>query len=479
MPRPETVDVIAALGVEPPEYRPPRGSPHAEAEAIATLIPEIAEVAGALSERLDAAAARRRRLGDVPRSTDADGRRITLTRASEIEPQVVRWAWQERMPLGALTIIAGQPGLGKSTLTVYLGAAVSTGRLPGSLNGHPADVLYVTLEDHLASVVRPRLQAAGADLDRVHLVGVEVDDREELVTLPGDLDGIEAHVQRTRARLLVIDPIVATLDGRLDSHRDQSVRRALAPLAQFAERAEIAVVGVMHLSKQQGADLLNRVSGSVAFGGAARAVLAYARDPEDPDGEEGYQRVLVTAKSNWGRYAPSLRCRIETAAIETREGPSEQSTLTILGECDTTAADLTSGHEPGDVDDAVDLLAELLADGPRPSREVKTEVVAQLDCSPRTVGRAARRLGVEIERRSERHARTIWRLPSTRDTPPVASTSREYLSQVETGSSKPNETRSDSTRDRDHGAVASTPTPASESLAEQAVARYGKDGRGR
>jgi AAA domain len=354
-----------------------------------------------------------------------DKRRVTFTPASAIEPEVVRWLWEGRVPLGALTIIAGQPGLGKSTTTVHLGARLSRGALEGSLYGKPAHVLYVTLEDHRASVVRPRLEAAGADLTRIELVGVQVDERDELVTLPGDLAEIEEGAVRLGARMLVIDPIVATLDGTVDSHRDQSVRRALAPLSQFAERADLAVIGVMHLSKQQGTDLLNRVSGSVAFGGAPRSVFVFARDPEDPDGEQGERRVLVHAKANWGRYASSLRCRIDTASVDTRSGPSEQPVLAIVGECDTTGADLTSTRQPGRREEAIEFLKELLGDGERRESEEIRKAAEARGLAWRTVQRAKPTLGVEHE--SEGFpAVTYWRLPvaPTPVTPPVAQLDR-------------------------------------------------------
>jgi predicted ATP-dependent serine protease len=212
-------------------------------------------------------------------------RRVTFTQASTIEPEIVRWLWERRVPLGALTILAGMPGLGKSTLTTLIGAQISKGTLAGSLYGQPATVMYVTLEDHLASVVRPRLEAAGADLERVHLIGLEGDEHDGLITLPGDLKEIEEGARRLGPRLLVVDPVVATLDCSVNSHQDAAVRRALAPLAQFAERMNLAVLGVMHLNKAEGTELLNRVAGSVAFGAAARSVFVFARDPEDSDGE--------------------------------------------------------------------------------------------------------------------------------------------------------------------------------------------------
>ncbi len=264
------------------------------------------------------------------------GRRITLRRASTVEPEVVRWAWEDRIPEGALSLLAGQAGLGKSTLTAYVAAKLSRGELDGSLYGEPCDILLVTLEDHIGAVVRPRLEAAGADLTRVHFLGVQDQGQEELLTFPDDLPMIEKAVEHLQPRLLIVDPIVATLSKATDAHKDQSVRRALAPLAAYAERAGVAVCAVMHLTKQEADSLLHRVSGSVGFGGAARAVLGFLRDPDDADGEVGYDRLLLPVKCNWGRYPKTLRCQIKSASIQTKDGPSSQSLLEIVGESDIT-----------------------------------------------------------------------------------------------------------------------------------------------
>jgi hypothetical protein len=379
-------------------------------------------------------------------SETPEGRRITLTTASNVEPEVVRWAWEGRVPLGALSLIAGQPGLGKSTATAFMAARLSRGELEGSLHGDPCDVLLVTLEDHIAAVVRPRLEAAGADLGRVHFLGVREEGQDGLLTLPDDLQAIEEAAESLRARLLVIDPIVATLSKSTDAHKDQSVRRALAPLAAYAERAGIAVMAVMHLNKQEADGLLNRVSGSVGFGGAARAVLGFLRDPDDTDGEAGYERLLLPVKCNWGRYPRALKCRIESASVETRDGPSSQSLLGVIGESDITQADLTGSTEPGEGEEADEFLDEQLGDGQwHPRKEIKKAADAQRLASWKTVERAAKNKGVERARKGEFHAASEWRLPLA-PTPVARVDGASGWRECENGSTEPNAGDSGSTR---------------------------------
>ena len=342
------------------------------------------------------------------------GRRVVLTAASSISPEPLRWLWRHRLPLRGLSLIAGEPGLGKSTLTVELAAAVTRGKLDGDLHGEPRDVLIASAEDHFPSVVWGRLMAAGADMARVHRLHVEDRDGEELLTLPDDVAEIEARCAELAdagrpVALVVVDPVAAFIGGGVDTHRDASVRRVLAPLAGLAERQHLAVSGVAHLTKDTAAKLLARVGGSVAFGAAPRSVLAFACDPDDEDGERGTKRVIVHAKSNHGRYAPSL-----AAQIEEREVPEvgEVSRLVIVGECEVVPEDLhpQTDSEHHDRDAAAEWLADELADEQwHRSGEVKAAGKAA-GHSVRTIQRAKSSLGVE-DRREGFQAVSEWRLP--------------------------------------------------------------------
>ena len=132
------------------------------------------------------------------------------------------------MPLCGITVFAGEKGLGKSILTNgHLPAKVTRGQLDGELRGKPADVLIITAEDSWEAVIKPRLMAAGADLDRVHRFQVEDEHGEALVTLPDDVPLLEAAVEKLAERghvvvMVVVDPIGAFLSGHTDSHRKRT-----------------------------------------------------------------------------------------------------------------------------------------------------------------------------------------------------------------------------------------------------------------
>jgi putative DNA primase/helicase len=324
------------------------------------------------------------------------GRYVVVKMASEIKAQQVQWAWRDRVPQAALTVLAGQQGLGKSTLALTLCAQMTTGRLEGDLEGQAVPVLIVTLEDHLATVAKPRLLAAGANLALARFLAVEDEEgTEDLITLPDDIAAIEHEAEAIGAKLLVIDPVVATLGVSIDGHKDQHVRRAFAPLAQLAERQNLAILGVMHLNKGQTGDLISRVSGSTAFTAAPRSVLAFARDPGDPDGEEGDRRVIVHVKSNWGPRTDTLACRIEQRNGVVDGETYTSSRLVFTGSSGVTPADIIIGNggDQGSVDDAAAFLVAELADGPKPAQVLQSAAKAAA-LAWRTVERAKRTLKI-------------------------------------------------------------------------------------
>ena len=316
-------------------------------------------------------------------------RRVELTPASAIRSERLHWVWTGRMPRRSLVVVAGEKRLGKSLLTnARLPALMTRGTLDGELHGAPADVLVVTAEDDWASVVKPRLVAHGADLKRVHRVVVQDDSGDSLLTLPDDVPRLEQQIVQLRdmhrpVAMLVVDPIGAFLAAGTDTHRDASVRRALAPLAAMAERLNLVIVVVAHLTKDESGRLINRVSGAGAFVNAARSVLALARDPGDPNGEQGNRRVLLHVGSNWGTYAPTLAWQVEGRQIEVDDGSTaDVGYLVDKGETSVGVEDVQRGPDENG-SDAEEAIGAALAAGPRPSREVKAEI------SPRSAAASA------------------------------------------------------------------------------------------
>jgi AAA domain/Bifunctional DNA primase/polymerase, N-terminal/Primase C terminal 1 (PriCT-1) len=218
---------------------------------------------------------------------------LTRRRVNEIEPRPQEWLLPGLVLIGAETLLAGVGGLGKSTLACQWVAELTTGKL-----GPAGTALMVSFEDAAEEVVRPRLQAAGADLSRVFVIQKP----GGVIVLPDDLRELAREAQETEAKLIVIDPVSASLSLKLDAHKDQDVRVVLAQLERVAGERKLAVVLIAHLNKAPSADAYVRVSGSTGFYNASRSVVTVTPDPDDET-----CRLIAQHKSNGTGPAASDR----------------------------------------------------------------------------------------------------------------------------------------------------------------------------
>ena len=228
---------------------------------------------------------------------------------SEIMPRDITWLWKDRIPLGKLSILDGHPGLGKSLVTLFIAARVTNGQdMPDGSKPVHGGVILISLEDDASDTIRPRLEAAGADLTKcldlstVCYLNKEKGEMQEYsFSIPRDLDVLEAEIQRIGAVFVTIDPLMAVLDPQLKARDDQDVRRALTPLARLSERTGSAILIVRHLNKSNSDNALIRGAGSMGIIGAARSGLMIAEDPDDID-----RRILAMTKSNLSKRADNL-----------------------------------------------------------------------------------------------------------------------------------------------------------------------------
>jgi predicted ATP-dependent serine protease len=170
-------------------------------------------------------------------------------RMADVEPEPVNWLWIARIARGKLTLIAGDPGIGKSQISIYIAGPVSKGAAwPDGGSAPLGSVLILTAEDSARDTVRPRLEGTGADLARVHrLRAATVNGAATTFSLQTDLEALSQKAVKTGDVLLVIiDPITSYMGSNVDSHRTTDVRAVLEPLATWAEQHNIAVLGITH-----------------------------------------------------------------------------------------------------------------------------------------------------------------------------------------------------------------------------------------
>jgi putative DNA primase/helicase len=244
---------------------------------------------------------------------------VTLQRLSDVKAESVDWLWPGRVAAGKITLVVGDPGLGKSWVALDVAARVTAGSLWPDRAAGPAvkgNVLLLDAENGLADTIRPRIDALRGDARRITIMPriVRLADNERGISL-ADLDVFRTAIVRIRARVLIVDPLTAYL-GATDSHREAEVRALLGGLQQLAEATNCAVLGVMHRAKGAPRDAVLSAIGSVAFAAAARVVLLVARDPELPG-----RRVLGPVKTNMASPPAALAYRLSDAGLRWERDP--------------------------------------------------------------------------------------------------------------------------------------------------------------
>lgn len=312
--------------------------------------------------------------------------------ASEVEQEPIDWLWRGRLARGKLSILDGDPGLGKSTLTIDLVARLSTASpMPdGAPVDGPINVILLSAEDGVADTIVPRLKAAGADLGRVRPIRSHYDEkgRPRPVNLPGDLDDLEDRIADDATQLVVIDPLMAYLGGGADSHKDQDMRVILHALAAMIERQRCAGLVVRHLNKTPGGNPLYRGGGSIGIIGAARVGMIVAPDPADDS-----RVIFASSKSNLTKRVESLAYRLVGDELY------DCGVVKWLGTSTLGADAILNPPRETAVDAAETFLDNLLSGGPVLQSEVKTRARDE-GHSWASMRRAKDELGVESVRQN-------------------------------------------------------------------------------
>lgn len=386
---------------------------------------------------------------------------------ADITPERIEWLWPGRIARGKTSMIAGQPGLGKSQITASIAATVSTGGMyPDGSRAERGSVIILSAEDDPADTIRPRLDAVGADVSRVHVVESVIDgDSDRMFCLQEDLGRLGSMIQDIGdVRLVIIDPISAYLGRGLDSNNNSDIRGLMATLAGLAAATGAAILCVSHLNKTTtNSNALERVTGSLAFVAAVRGVYIVVRDPDVDE-----RRLLLTAKNNIGPdQGDGLAYEIEPTTIDDGIDTSRVAWCT-----DTVTTSLAQAMTPADDErtertDAAAWLREVLEDGPRSAKDVKS-MARDAGFAVRTVERA--RPDAKVRSRREgfgRDATYMWELTDMPATPPPSLHDGEHGEHGAHGvdSDSPAPAKTDDTharhhsREGEHGAHDSDPDP--------------------
>jgi hypothetical protein len=344
--------------------------------------------------------------------------RLISRRAADITPRHIDFLWPGRLARGKHSAVAGEPGDGKSQLSIYVAATISkAGEWPCSEGrAPPGNVIIFNAEDGVDDTIVPRLIAAGADLERVHIVNAVLQEDgkgRRTFNLQADLALLERKIHEIGdVALVIIDPISSYM-GKTDSHKNSEVRGALEPLSEMAERVQVAVLSITHFSKAGSGNTkkaLHRFIGSVAFVGAPRAAFAVIEDADN----EG--RILfLHAKNNMAPKSQGLAYRLLQTIVCDNIVASyvhwEGTPVTISADQALEATESTGSRTTKE--EATDFLRDILGQGEVSAEEVQ-QAARRAGIAPKPLRSARETLKVRSRREGfGPGAAWRWSLPNT------------------------------------------------------------------
>lgn len=304
---------------------------------------------------------------------------LQMIKMSEIQSQEVAWLWYPFIPYGKLTIVQGDPGDGKTTLVLNIAAKLSRGEgIDSEMKlTEPLTVIYQSAEDGLADTVKPRLEAAGADCENISVID------ESVKSLSMIDERLEEAVIRTKAKLLILDPIQAYLGGGMDMNRANEARDMTKKLAALAEKYQCAIVLVGHMNKAAGNKAAYRGMGSIDFFAVARSVLLVGR----VEGEANI-RAVVQIKNNLAAFG-------HPKAFELSEDGFHW-----LGDYEITADEVLGGIAPksNKLEQAKRLLRELAETKNAIQSNEIFKLAEEQSISRRTLENAKKEMGIRAKR---------------------------------------------------------------------------------
>ena len=310
---------------------------------------------------------------------------LKLINMEQVEVEKIDWLLYPFIPFGKVTIVQGDPGEGKTTMVLQIIAKLTKGEavLPSgsdepaleakTVDLEPVNVIYQTAEDGLGDTIKPRLLSAGADCSRVMII----DDNDQALTM---MDArLEEAIIKTKARLVVLDPIQGFLGAAVDMHRANEIRPLMKRVAVLAEKYHCAIILIGHMNKNSNGKSSYRGLGSIDFQAAARSVLIVGRIKDEPE-----IRVVCHVKSSLAPEGKSIAFRLD-----------KDTGFEWIGEYDISADDLLSGDNRGQkIHEAKEFLKEILVSGSVAQTKVAEEAESR-GIKKKTLWNAKKELEIE------------------------------------------------------------------------------------
>ena len=350
---------------------------------------------------------------------DAD--ELETAAASSFKMRGIRWLWPLRFAIGKLGLIGGLPDKGKGLISCNIIASVTANEPLPCNEGHSqqGSVIWLTAEDDIEDTVVPRLVAAGADLDRVHIVRMMREKgKQRMFSLITDIGALRRKIEAIGdVALIIIDPMTAYVGvGKVNNSMTSDVRGFLTPLTDLAAEKHVAIIGIMHFNKK--ADVTNamlRIADSLAYVAAARHVYVVVDDVEVE-----HRRLFVKAKNNLSPDNNALSYMTGARKVGEDEETGEEifAPYIIWGAehvkvtaTEAMQAEAEGGHSKHARNEASEFLQSRLAGGPVMADDLRDEAEAN-GISWRTLQRAKKELNIDTKKeRGSTRGKWLWSLP--------------------------------------------------------------------
>jgi Bifunctional DNA primase/polymerase, N-terminal/AAA domain len=332
-------------------------------------------------------------------------------RMASIKPEKIDWLWKDYLAIGKITLLDGQPGIGKSWLTCEIAGIVTRGgEFPDGAICKPGKVLMFSAEDGLADTLWWRLKACGADLDKVIALNFLEKDGLAVFNQKG-LIRFEETINEHNPSIVIVDPLFAFTGGAVDIHRANECREVSRVLAAIVARQRCNMLCVRHLNKSGGGgDPMKAGIGSIDWLAAARVGLMAGCDPDEKS-----KLALTIYKSNIGRKGMSFGYRLNFDPV-TEEGSFEWTGVsTLSADRICSPVHVESLNDTNERIDAEDFLRELLKTGPIDAAEI--EIARKANQIPDYHLRKAKiALGIKPyklgNQNSNERSKWVWKLPA-------------------------------------------------------------------
>lgn len=334
--------------------------------------------------------------------------KLNLTQAIHYQESAINWIWPKYLVRGKLHILGGQPGTAKTTIALDIAARITNGELfpDGTGLKSPGYVVIWSDEDSIEDVLKPRLMAANADLERIYFIDSISSGKNcsNYLDPSTDLKSLYNSLPDLPIDLIIFDPLTSLIKG--DTNKQVDVRDSLRWVVDLAEKKCCAVLGITHFTKgTAGTSPVERITGSIAFAALSRIALATLIYPDSN------RKVLCIAKSNLGIDQGGFEFSIDQVLVSNEITASKICWIQELNQnADQITNEINKREDQRINHTAIHVLANLLSEEKQESYSIKQSMKSH-GYSDKQTRTAANNLNILIERSGNR---TYWSLPKNK-----------------------------------------------------------------